>query len=161
MIDAFKGASGKICEHSDMGASYNARTGDTFSHKLCNPRNLQDFPYSEKELAQQAAFKIRATVVSSTVKALNDEQRKALIVVRNQRKLFCIRQLIDDIYDKETQTVPADALAALVAEGTSTASVSSGTGDTSAGTGGSSSSSGTGDSSSSSSGGENAGGDLY
>jgi len=154
MIDAFKGATGKICEHSDMGATYNVRTGETFSHKLCNPRNIEQLPYSEKELALQSAFKVRSEAVSATMNALTDEQRKALILVRNQRRLFSIRQLVEKIYDKDTKTVPADALAALVAEGTSTPSASSGTGDTS-------SSSGTGDSSSSSSGGENAGGDLY
>ena len=117
MIDAFKGASGKICEHSDMGATYNKRTGKTYSHKLCAPRDLESLPYSDKELAQQSAFKTRATVIAATLKSLSDAQRKALTLLRNARGLQSIRQLVEGIYDKTTQTVPAAALAELVALG--------------------------------------------
>ena len=89
MIDAFKGASGKLCGHSDMGATfigrtnilpaemkngslgrhsdmgvtYVSRTGATYSHKLCNKRNLAAMPYSEKELSQQSTFKARSAVI--------------------------------------------------------------------------------------------------
>lgn len=117
MIDAFKGASGKICSHSDMGATYNQRTGQTYSHKLCNKRNLDALPYSDKELSQQSAFKTRSAVVCATIKSLTDEQRKALMVLRNERKLYSFRQLIEDIYDKTTCTVPQTALANLIAMG--------------------------------------------
>lgn len=117
MIDAFKGASGKICGHSDMGTTYNVRTGKTYSRKTCNPRDTQSFPYSDKELATQSAFKARTIAVSRVVKALTDDQRKALLRVRNERRLFSFRQLIEGIYDKETQTVPADKLAELIALG--------------------------------------------
>lgn len=117
MIDAFKGANGKICGHSDMGTTYNPRTGKTFSHRLCNKRDLNTLPYSEKELSQQSAFKTRSAVISATCKALSDEDRKALILVRNERKVFSIRQLVEGIFDKETQSIPAAALAELIALG--------------------------------------------
>lgn len=116
MIDAFKGASGKLCGHSDIGATFIGRTGATYSHKLCNKRNLETMPYSEKELSQQSAFKARTAVISATVKSLTEGQRKALIRLRNERGLYSFRQLIEDIYDKETRTVPAAALANLIAQ---------------------------------------------
>lgn len=117
MIDAFKGASGKICSHSDMGATYNERTGKTYSHRLCNKRDTEALPYSEKELATQNAFKVRASVVSQAVRALTEGQRRALVRLRNEKGLYSYRQLIEGIYDKETQTVPADKLAELIALG--------------------------------------------
>lgn len=117
MIDAFKGASGKLCRHSDMGATFIGRTGKTYSHKLCNKRNLEAMPYSEKELSQQSAFKTRSAVIGATVKSLTDDQRKALLRLRNERGLYSFRVLIEGIYDKETRTVPAAALAELVALG--------------------------------------------
>ena len=117
MIDAFKGASGKLCGHSDMGATFIGRTGATYSHKLCNKRNLAAMPYSEKELSQQSAFKARTVVISATVKSLTDDQRKALLHLRNERGLYSFRELIEGIYDKETRTVPAAALSDLVAQG--------------------------------------------
>lgn len=120
MIDAFKGASGKICSHSDMGATYNERTGKTYSHRLCNKRDTEALPYSEKELATQNAFKVRASVVSQAVRALTEGQRRALVRLRNERGLYSYRQLIEGIYDKETQTVPTDKLAELVALGKGT-----------------------------------------
>ena len=126
MIDAFKGASGKLCGHSDMGATYNSRTGQTYSHKLCNKRDLDALPYSEKELSQHAAFKTRANVISKTIKSLTEDQRKALIRVRNERGLYSFRQLIDEIYDKSTNTVPTDALNDLFALGTNSGSASGG-----------------------------------
>lgn len=131
MIDAFKGASGKLCGHSDMGVTYNSRTGNTHSHKLCNKRDLETFPYSEKELTLQSAFKARNTVVSSTINGLTDEQRKALIVVRNARSLFSFRQLIEGIYDKTTNTVPSAALNELIELGTKSASTESSNNSTS------------------------------
>ncbi len=133
MIDAFKGASGKICGHSDMGATYNARTGKTYSHKLCNPRDLNALPYSEKEQSQHAAFKTRATVVSATIKSLTDEQRKALINLRNARKLYSFRQLIESIYDKDTNTVPQDALTDLLAQARTSTTVTPSGGNTGGG----------------------------
>ena len=117
MIDAFKGASGKLCGHSDMGATYIGRTGATYSHKLCNKRNLAAMPYSEKELSQQSAFKTRSAAISATIKSLSAEQRKALLHLRNERGLYSFRELIEGIYDKETRTVPAAALSDLVAQG--------------------------------------------
>lgn len=116
MIDAFKGASGKICGHSDMGATYNERTGQTYSHKLCNKRDLDALPYSEKETSLHEAFKTRTSVISATIKSLTDDQRKALILLRNERKLYSFRQLIEGIYDKTTNTVPQAALADLLAQ---------------------------------------------
>ena len=126
MIDAFKGASGKLCGHSDMGATFIGRTGATYSHKLCNKRNLAAMPYSEKELSQQSAFKARTVVISATVKSLTDDQRKALLHLRNERGLYSFRELIEGIYDKETRTVPAAALSDLVAQGKKVANGSSG-----------------------------------
>ena len=136
MIDAFKGASGKICEHSDMGATYNKRTGKTYSHKLCAPRDLESLPYSDKELAQQSAFKTRATVIAATLKSLSDAQRKALTLLRNARGLQSIRQLVEGIYDKTTQTVPTEALNSLVALGQTSGTGSDGSGNTGGSTGG-------------------------
>ncbi len=138
MIDAFKGASGKLCGHSDMGATYVGRTGKTYSHKLCNKRNLESLPYSEKELSQQEAFKSRSTVISQTMKSLTDDQRKALIRLRNDRGVYSYRQLIEGIYDKKTKTVPATALAELVAQGMKSGTTSSGGGTTPSGGGSSS-----------------------
>lgn len=123
MIDAFKGATGKLCGHSDMGATYNPRTGKTYSHRLCNKRDLEALPYSEKELSQQSAFKTRSAVISATCKALSDSDRKALLNLRNARNLFSIRQLVDGIFDKATNTVPAAALAELIALGKKGANV--------------------------------------
>ena len=139
MIDAFKGASGKICEHSDMGASYNVRTGKTYSFKRCAPRDLETLPYSESEIAQHSAFKTRSEVIASTLKSLTDAQRKALVLVRNARNLHSIRQLVEGIYDKTTKTVPSAALASLVALGQNGGSGSGGSGNTGGNTGGGSS----------------------
>ena len=111
MIDAFKGASGKICEHSDMGVTYNQRTGQTYSRRCCYVRNT---PPTEAELKQRSAFAKRSAAVNEVLNALTTEQRQTLLSLRNARKLYSIRQLIDEIYDKETQTVPAAALAALL-----------------------------------------------
>lgn len=126
MIDSFKGASGKICGHSDMGATYNSRTGLTYSHKLCNKRDLDALPYTEREISQHSSFKTRSRVVSQTIKSLTDEQRKALILLRNQHRLYSFRQLIDGIYDKETETVPASALADLIAKAKTNSTLSDG-----------------------------------
>ncbi len=140
MIDAFKGASGKICEHSDMGASYNVRTGKTYSFKRCNPRDLETLPYSESEIAQHSAFKTRSEVIASTLKSLTDAQRNALVHVRNARNLHSIRQLVEGIYDKTTKTVPSAALASLVALGNANANANANQGGNSGGnTGGGSS----------------------
>ena len=133
MIDAFKGASGKLCGHSDMGATFIGRTGATYSHKLCNKRNLAAMPYSEKELSQQSAFKARTVVISATVKSLTDDQRKALLHLRNERGLYSFRELIEGIYDKETRTVPAAALSDLVAQGKKVGNGSSGSNGSSGG----------------------------
>ena len=126
MNDAFKGATGKLCGHSDMGATYISRTGKTYSHKLCNKRNLEELPYSAKEISHQGEFKKRAAVVSATVKSLTNEQRKALKLLRNERGLYCIRQLIEGIYNKESQTVPADKLAELIEQSKRTSSSNAG-----------------------------------
>lgn len=140
MIDAFKGASGKICEHSDMGASYNVRTGKTYSFKRCAPRDLETLPYSESEIAQHSAFKTRSEVIASTLKSLTDAQRKALVLVRNARNLHSIRQLVEGIYDKTTKTVPSAALASLVALGNANANANANQGGNTGGnTGGGSS----------------------
>jgi len=128
MIDAFKGASGKICGHSDMGATYNTRTGQTYSHKLCNKRDLNALPYSDKENAQHEAFKKRTSVISDTIKSLTEDQRMSLIHLRNERGLFGYRQLIEEIYDKKTNTVPAAALTELLAQAKKSTGTASGSG---------------------------------
>ena len=111
MIDAFKGASGKICEHSDMGVTYNQRTGQTYSRRCCNTRTS---PATDAEIEQRTAFAKRSAAVNEVLRSLTIEQRQTLLSLRNARKLYSIRQLIDEIYDKETKTVPSAALAALI-----------------------------------------------
>lgn len=111
MIDAFKGASGKICEHSDMGVTYNQRTGQTYSRRCCYTRST---PPTDAEIEQRTAFAKRSAAVNEVLRSLTQEQRQTLLSLRNARKLYSIRQLIDEIYDKKTQTVPSAALAALI-----------------------------------------------
>lgn len=51
----FDEAHGQLCMHSDKYVS--VRNGKVYSGRRCNPRDLNRLPYTEDELAQQAAFK--------------------------------------------------------------------------------------------------------
>ena len=56
-IDIIKDMSGKICQHSDTYVSLNTSSGKMFTGKRCHPYTG---PLSEKQIAQQQAFKARA-----------------------------------------------------------------------------------------------------
>ena len=67
-IDMMQHYQGKICEHSD---TYFAKKKKTlYTGRICNPRNLEQKPYSEKELQTHNKFK----QAREAVKALTEEQ---------------------------------------------------------------------------------------
>lgn len=114
MNDLLKGANGRINGRSDVSIIYNERTGKNHSYTLSNKRDLNRFPYSKKEKDTQSAFRSRTMVVCSTIKNLTEEQRQKLTLIRNERHLFSIRQLIESIYDSSTNSIPEAALEELL-----------------------------------------------
>ena len=68
-IDMVKEYRGKICEHSD---TYFQKRGKTLcTGRICEPRDLEKKPYSEKEVAVREKFK----QARAAVKALTEEQK--------------------------------------------------------------------------------------
>lgn len=68
-IDTIKSMSGKVCQHSDI---YFAKKGNTlYTGKRCNPRDLNEKPYSQAELERHAKF----TQTRAAMKALSEEQK--------------------------------------------------------------------------------------
>ena len=88
-IDMVKEYRGKICEHSD---TYFQKRGKTLcTGRICEPRDLEKKPYSEKEVAVRDKFKQARTAV----KALTEEQKAEYAsAFKNQKKYSSLQGYI-------------------------------------------------------------------
>ena len=88
-IDMVKEYRGKICEHSD---TYFQKRGKTLcTGRICEPRDLEKKPYSEKEVAVREKFKQARTAV----KALTEEQKAEYAnAFKNQKKYSSLQGYI-------------------------------------------------------------------
>ena len=88
-IDMVKEYRGKICEHSD---TYFQKRGKTLcTGRICEPRDLEKKPYSEKEVAVREKFKQARTAV----KALTEEQKAEYAsAIKNQKKYSSLQGYI-------------------------------------------------------------------
>ena len=88
-IDMVKEYRGKICEHSD---TYFQKRGKTLcTGRICEPRDLEKKPYSEKEVAVREKFK----QARAAVKALPEEQKAEYAsAFKNQKKYSSLQGYI-------------------------------------------------------------------
>lgn len=105
-IDIIKDMSGKICQHSDTYISLNTSSGKMFTGKRCHPYTG---PLSEKQLAQQQAFKARAEkatawLLANRPSATNGPQGTAAYQVaqrlKKQLALSNVRQVVAKYMDE-------------------------------------------------------------
>ena len=85
-IDMVKEYHGKICEHSDT--YFQKRGKPLCTGRICEPRDLEKKPYSEKEIATHTKFQ----QTYAAIKALTPEQKAEYAeAFANQSKYTSLR----------------------------------------------------------------------
>lgn len=77
LIEPIASASGKICTHSNMYLQ--TRNGNTWTGKVCNPRDYKKNPLSAAEQAAQEKFKQAANTARSEMR---DPDKKEAAILR-------------------------------------------------------------------------------
>ena len=91
-IDIIKGMTGKVCQHSDTYFSINSVTGVTHTGKICNPYTGEP---TQKQLAQQEAFRKKAELVNAWLLAhKDDELRRQAESLRKSLQLASVRSVV-------------------------------------------------------------------